>query len=281
MNIKKNQHSLGILAGISASICFSCMALIIQDLKVFYSSHQLSFFRGIFISVLLFPFVFKKIPNLFSKNAIFTWTRSFFGASAILIYFYNIQNGGASLAKSLQNLSPFFVMLFSYLFYKETSRPLKVVGVVFMIFGAISLKYSSGENASDLVLVLGLLCALFTCFAYMSLKAASIKFSSLLIVWQFGVVISFVSLLFVGQFKNIDYGLIKIGCVGLFGLIGQVLLTKSHKLLNNTLASSLTLLTLVFIIIGEFILFSMPFTLSLSLSFAILLFGSYLIIKFK
>lgn len=255
----------GVLFALSAAICFAIMGLLVQSLKGVQSPSEITFVRGLFGLIILFPFVRKEVPTLVTKESMFIWCRSFFGASAVLLYFTNIHLGGSSDAKLFQNLSPIFVLLFSISFLKERYSLKSFLYLFLSVFFIFIIKLENKSDLSNMTIAVGVTSAILTAFAYMSLKRAANKYSAKLIVFQFSFILMIVSPFFPGEKSTLDFHNfpfhIKNLAIPALALVGQICLTKSHLILKGSVASAFTLSTFIFLLIGEILFFSktLPF----------------------
>ncbi len=124
----------GILFIIISSFSFACMSLFVQlsgDLPFI----QKTFFRNIVALVFSFVIIVKnKTGFKFKKeNLGFLVARASFGTLGMLLNFYAIENLILSDATMLNKISPFFVIIFSFLILKESIK-LWQVGCICVAF---------------------------------------------------------------------------------------------------------------------------------------------------
>lgn len=249
-------ESYGYTAAILSAACFASMAMFVQQISPNVPASQISCFRGLFTVVGLFYFVRPHVlPLLDFKNSRSVWFRSIAGAIAVLCYFWNTTHGSAAEAKALANINPFYVAIFSWLFFKEKLNSRELAGLGVLITGALFLVWNISQTKSEVIWIVGNLGAVFTGIAYLSLKRASGKFPAHAIVFCFGLCVMIVSALGPGAWSvpnSKDW--LYLVLVGLTGLSGQIFLTQSHLHLKNAIASSLTLLTSILLIFYDIIL---------------------------
>lgn len=283
MPLKLSDHQIGIISGILSALAFALMATSVQKVSTDIPIQEISFTRGLISFLFLIPMNLKHIPLIFDTKAKYVWFRSMAGASAVICYFWNTSQGSAAEAKALGNISPLFVAIFSYLFYNERLSKKEFIGLSILITGAILLVVHIQGTQGNMVYLIGLLGSFFAGIAYLSLKQASANFSKTLIVLVFSFCVMIVSFLTPSKSWIMPHGidLFWLLSVGIFGLLGQVLLTLSHLKLKNAVASSLTLLTLIFLILHEVIFLEVKLPEQSILSYLGIIFGMLMMVWSK
>lgn len=156
MNIKKQYK--GIFYIILSAFCFALMDMFVRmsgDLP----SIQKSFFRNIVAAV------FGCVLLLKSKES-FQWKkgsgkylilRSMFGTLGILCNFYAIDHLALADASMLNKMSPFFVVIFSFLFLKEKVTAAQILLVVGAFGGSLFVVKPTVSNLDLVPSLIGLL----------------------------------------------------------------------------------------------------------------------------
>ena len=250
--METEDQSKGLLYGTVSAVLFVIMAIASQQLPAEISSSQVSTFRGLFTMAALLPYAlphFNKLTNIRMSRSV--WIRSLAGGIAVICYFYNLEHISAADAKALANTNPFYVAVFAWFLYQERLTRFEALGLLILLYGAFLLAWNmrSGDTFQWLIGNIG---SFFTAIAFLSLKRASGKFPTNVIVFPFGISVAAVSALAPGQWSMPTpiqwFWLFVIGAAGLFG---QILLTYSYINLKNTVASALTLLQSVLLIVYD------------------------------
>lgn len=240
--------SASILAILSAA-SFATMAFLVHIGRHKYPPHELNLARAAINLTILFPFVWRSIPSILTKEAFPIWSRSIAGALSVLCYYWTLQNTSTGNAISITNLSPVFVVLFSRFFFREAIQTKDKIGIVLAISGSLSLSALSGETnpPSKTAIAVGLASAVCSSLAFISLRRAAMKFSPLLIVFCFSFASAISSsLLAVDSWvKPIPGDGIYLLGIGLSGLAGQIFMTSAYINLSAPVASALGLSTLI------------------------------------
>ena len=173
----------GILFIIISAFSFACMNVFVRmsgDLPVI----QKAFFRNLIAFFIACGILMKnreKIVFPKGRGWIDLMARSFFGTAGIFANFYAVDNLVVSDASILNKLSPFFVILFSYILLKEKMKPFQVF-CVFMAFVGTLFVIKPGASGMPLIpSLVGLfsgLCAgiAYTCVRKLGLQGVSGSF---------------------------------------------------------------------------------------------------------
>lgn len=156
MNIKKQYK--GIFYIILSAFCFSLMDMFVRmsgDLP----SIQKSFFRNIVAAVLGCILVLKEKDSFQWKKGSgkYLILRSLFGTLGILCNFYAIDHLALADASMLNKMSPFFVVIFSFLFLKEKVTAAQILLVVGAFGGSLFVVKPTVSNLDLVPSLIGLL----------------------------------------------------------------------------------------------------------------------------
>lgn len=155
----KTSKNIGILYILCSAFCFSCMNLFVR-LSGDLPSIQKSFFRNL-IAFLFALAIIKKdhIPFLITKGSIVPLLlRSIAGTIGILCNFYAVDHLPIADASMLNKLSPFFVLIFSFLILKEKVTIYQAICILIAFLGSLFVIKPSVtifQNPSSLIGVLG------------------------------------------------------------------------------------------------------------------------------
>ena len=156
MNIKKQYK--GIFYIILSAFCFSLMDMFVRmsgDLP----SIQKSFFRNIVAAVFGCILVLKEKDSFQWKKGSgkYLILRSLFGTLGILCNFYAIDHLALADASMLNKMSPFFVVIFSFLFLKEKVTIAQILLVVGAFGGSLFVVKPTVSNLDLIPSLIGLL----------------------------------------------------------------------------------------------------------------------------
>lgn len=156
MNIKKQYK--GIFYIILSAFCFSLMDMFVRmsgDLP----SIQKSFFRNIVAAVFGCILVLKEQDSFQWKKGSgkYLILRSLFGTLGILCNFYAIDHLALADASMLNKMSPFFVVIFSFLFLKEKVTAAQILLVMGAFGGSLFVVKPTVSNLDLIPSLIGLL----------------------------------------------------------------------------------------------------------------------------
>ena len=147
----------GILSIICSAFCFALMNMFVR-LAGDIPSVQKSFFRN--LVAFFFPIVIMKkegIPFAVKKeNRKDLILRSTFGTHGILCYFYAVDLLVLADASMLNKMSPFFVILFSFLLLKEKLKPAQAIAIFVAFIGSLFIIKPTFTNMELFPSVIGL-----------------------------------------------------------------------------------------------------------------------------
>lgn len=174
----------GIFCIIIAGFGFALMSLFVK-LSGDIPSMQKGFFRNIiavFISSipLIKHWRFINIPRN-NTGWLVLISRSVFGTIGLVLNFYAISHISLADSSIIQKLSPFIIIILSYIFFKEEMTRFQVFAIIIAFIGITLIIKPSGNNIISmgaLAALLGALCAgiAYTCVRYLGTHNISGEF---------------------------------------------------------------------------------------------------------
>lgn len=182
--MNNNNILKGILCIIIAGFGFALMSLFVK-LSGDLPSMQKGFFRNI-IAVFLssIPLIKHwKVINIPRNNTgwLVLISRSVFGTIGLVLNFYAISHISLADSSIIQKLSPFIIIILSYIFFKEEMTKFQVFAIIIAFIGITLIIKPSGNNIISmgaLAALLGALCAgiAYTCVRYLGTHNISGEF---------------------------------------------------------------------------------------------------------
>mgnify|MGYP000128182559 FL=1 len=174
----------GIFCIIIAGFGFALMSLFVK-LSGDLPSMQKGFFRNIiavFISSI--PLIKHRKSINFPKNKtgwLVLISRSVFGTIGLVLNFYAISHISLADSSIIQKLSPFIIIILSYIFFKEEMTRFQFFAIIIAFVGIILIIKPSGNDIISmgaLAALLGALCAgiAYTCVRYLGTHNISGEF---------------------------------------------------------------------------------------------------------
>ena len=133
-----NKKSIGILYIVLSAFCFACMSLFVR-LSGDLPSIQKSFFRNLIAFIFAVSIIWKnRVPVRIPKDSILSLIlRSAAGTIGIFCNFYAVDHLPVADASMLNKLSPFFVVIFSYLILKEKVKWYQSLCILIAFIGSL------------------------------------------------------------------------------------------------------------------------------------------------
>ena len=182
--MNNNNILKGIFCIIIAGFGFALMSLFVK-LSGDIPSMQKGFFRNIiavFISSipLIKHWKFINIPRN-NTGWLVLISRSVFGTIGLVLNFYAISHISLADSSIIQKLSPFIIIILSYIFFKEEMTKFQVFAIIIAFIGITLIIKPSGNNIISmgaLAALLGALCAgiAYTCVRYLGTHNISGEF---------------------------------------------------------------------------------------------------------
>ena len=225
----------GIFCIIIAGFGFALMSLFVK-LSGDLPSIQKGFFRNIiavFISSI--PLIKHwKVINIPRNNTgwLVLISRSVFGTIGLVLNFYAISHISLADSSIIQKLSPFIIIILSYIFFKEEMTRFQVFAIIIAFIGITLIIKPSGNNIISmgaLAALLGALCAgiAYTCVRYLGTHNISGEF----IIFFFSSLSSLMLLPYlIFDYRSMTlYQLSMLLLAGISATIGQYGVTFAYK----------------------------------------------------
>lgn len=232
MNFSKlNNKTKGIIFIILSAFGFAMMSAFIK-LSGDLPSFQKTFFRNIVSLIVAFGLILKHSSSFLGKreNQKLLILRSTLGTIGILLNFYSIDRLVLSDANMLNKLSPFFVIIFSWLLLNEKINGKQILSIVIAFVGALFI-IKPAFNLDVIPAIAGGLGGIAAAAAYTCVRALSGREAPTTIVFYF----SFFSSLITLPLMLISYEpmtllqFVHLIMAGIFASIGQFGITFAYK----------------------------------------------------
>ena len=174
MNIKSKNKAIVFL--ITSAFFFALMLVFVRlsgDLPTF----QKMFFRNLIAAVISFIVLIKNKTSLLPqkvKNLPFLIMRTLFGLLGVFCNFYAVDHLLLSDASILNKMSPFFVVIFSYLILKEKPNFVQILSVFGAFVGALFVIKPSFQNVDLVASLIGFAGGLFAGLAYAFIRKCTL-----------------------------------------------------------------------------------------------------------
>lgn len=227
-----SQKNKGIFYIILSSFCFAMMNLFVRisgDLP----SVQKSFFRNLVAMVVAFFILYQDGTSfkIEKKNLKFLILRSLCGTLGILCNFYAVDHLVLSDASMLNKLSPFFAIIFSYLFLKENVSCFQSLSIIIAFLGSLFIIKPTITNSALVPSIIGMIGGMCAGAAYSTVRyLGKLGEKKSLIVFFFSAFSCFITLPYlVFHYKPMTLGQIAILLLaGISAAGGQFSITTAY-----------------------------------------------------
>ena len=155
--MKKKQKYIGIIYIILSAFCFALMSMFVR-LSGDLPAIQKSFFRNL-VALVFAGIILAKEKVWFSgkkENVKYLLARATAGTLGVLCNFYAVDHMILSDASMLNKMSPFFVILFSFLLLKEKLKPAQAIAIFVAFIGSLFIIKPTFTNMELFPSVIGL-----------------------------------------------------------------------------------------------------------------------------
>jgi len=259
--IGKDKPNVGILMMIFASIGFALVGAMIKFIGNI-PLMEMIFFRNL-PSILILPLILKsKNISLRGGNKPLLLFRCFFGFLSVVGYFYTFKTMTMTDAMTIRQLSPFFIVMFAIIFLKEKIS-LRRIPIFLLVFLGGLLVIKPGIRLEIFPAIVGILAAIFSAGAHVSLRSLRLTDHPLVIVNYFSFVsglLALVILIWQNNFVIPDFiSLMSLVLLGLIALGAQIALTKAYQMAPASMVSLYTYSQIIFAtIFGMFFFRELP-----------------------
>jgi RarD protein len=247
----------GVLYMLGSTLAFACMQICVKFLP-HLPAHELILFRSL-VSIVLSVAILKKLEiQLLGNNKKVLLMRGVFGTTALLMFFYTLQNIPLASAVTLQYLSPIFTALFAAIFLKEKMQ-MKQWLYFGVSFAGVALIKGFDERISLNFMLLGICSAMFSGMAYTCIRRLKDSEHPLVVVLYFPLVaIPIMSVLSYYKWvtpQGTDW--LYLLLMGLFTQVAQLLMTKgiqsgiANKMISLKYIGTIYALAIGYLIFGE------------------------------
>ncbi len=232
--MKIKNKNLAIIYVIISAFFFALMSMFVRlsgDLPTF----QKMFFRNL-IAAFIAVIILVKNKNSFlpsnNKNVGFLIMRTLFGLTGVFCNFYAVDHLILSDASILNKMSPFFAIVFSYVFIKEKPSLTQILAVVGAFIGALFVIKPSFANTDLVPALIGFFGGVCAGAAYACVRKLGVNGEkSAYIVFFFSFFSTLISLpLTIIYYEPMTtYQLLMLLCAGFSAAGGQFMITLAYK----------------------------------------------------
>ncbi len=271
-----------------SSMCFAVVNLFVKLLtnpnELFenfqkFPPYEIVLFRSLIsLSISIYIIRLKKIP-FFGHNKKWLVIRGIFGATALTMFFYTLQNLPIAIATTVQYLSPIFTILFAIPLQGERVKPIQWLFFIISLSGVFIIGLTKNTGAVEfnpLWLILGLISAVFSGVAYNAIMKCKTTDAPITVVMYFPLIATpvMIVLCLINGFtlpRGLEWLVILI--IGVFTQFAQVLMTKAFHYEKAAKVTPIKYIGAIYAIGIGFFIFNETLSLIVFLGIALILLG--------
>lgn len=222
---------------------------------------QVVFFRAFGTFVFIFPYILYRKIGIIGNNPKLLLARSLVGVVSLSTFFIAIQRIPLGSAVSIRYLGPIFGAVLAYFYLKEKISSWQWLSFVIAFSGVIVIK-GFDLRIDYISLGLVLTSAFFLGMVFVLIRFLSDKESYLTIINYFMITCMLAGLCFFNHWRmplEQEWGAV-LG-IGVFGLIGQVLMTKAFRYSEASVLAPFKYMELVYALIMGYVFFGETYAL--------------------
>ncbi|MEL7223248.1 MAG: DMT family transporter [Bacteroidota bacterium] len=243
-----------------ATLSFAIMNAMAKDLSTLHPM-QVVFFRAFGTFVFIFPYMLYRRVPIIGNNPRLLLARAFVGLVSLSTFFIVIQRIPLASAVSIRYIGPIFGAVLSWFYLKEKISLLQWISFVVAFSGVLLIK-GFDVRIDFLSLSLVLLSALFLGGVFVLIRYLAAREHYLTIINYFMVVSMLGGLCFIGQWQmpgQLEW--YAVGGIGVFGLIGQIFMTRAFEYSETSVLAPFKYMELVYALIIGFFFFAEAYSL--------------------
>ncbi len=279
----KQVHLKAIRIMLQAAVAFSFMAICVKFASKSLPSLEIVFFRSLIGMLIILGILTVKRISLFGKEAGWMTLRGISGFLALSLHFYTIGTLPLGTAVLLNYTSPIFSVLLAVLFLGEKPTAVLISMIIISFYG-IYLIGGATFSGWNWDVFLGVLSAVFTAVAFVSIRAIKHKESPYTVIFYFTAISSLGSLCFqpfIGfRWPGAWEWLLLVG-IGIGTFYGQLWMTVSLSMAPTSLVSPFIYLTPLLSFVYGLIFFGDKLSKGSFMGAALVILGGALISYFE
>ena len=263
-----------------ATASFAIMNFIAKDLSSFHAM-QIVFFRAFGTFIFVFPYMLYSRVSIIGNNPILLSVRATVGLISLSTFFMAIQRIPLGSAISIRYLGPIFGAIFAFLFLKEKVNTKQWLCFGLSFLGVLILK-GFDLRIDNFSLLLVLISALFVGMVFVLLRYLGDKEHFMTIINYFMMFSIIASLFFISEWRwPVSDEYLSVISIGIFGLIGQVFMTKAFQLEETSVLAPFKYMELVYALCLTYFFFGETYTIMAVLGMLCIIGGMLLNVYIK
>ena len=262
----------GIAYILIATFSFAIMNSIAKELSEFHPM-QVVFFRAIGTLIFIFPYMLFQKVSIVGNHPKILFLRGLIGVISLATFFVALQRIPLGSAISIRYLGPIFGAMLAAIFLKEKINSWQWISFFIAFSGVIVLKgFDIRIDYTSLFLLL--ISALTVGMVFVLVRYLGTREHYLTIINYFMTITVLVSVLFFNYWRMPESGeWWAVLSIGIFGLIGQVFMTRAFQTEETSVLAPFKYMELVYALIIGFLFFGEIYALLPFLGIILILVG--------
>jgi len=260
---------------LAATLSFAIMNVMAKALSEMHFS-QVVFCRSIGTLVFIFPYMLFRRISIVGKNPLLLSLRSILGLLSLSTFFLAIQLMPLGSAISIRYIGPIFGAILAFFYLKEKVSSIQWLSLGIAFSGVIILK-GFDIRVSTYGFVLAMFSAFFLGFVFILIRYLATREHYLTIINYFMTISVLGSLFFVTNWRipnSIEWPYVL--SIGIFGLIGQVFMTKAFSMEKATILAPFKYMEIVYALIMAYIFWGEKYNLMTGVGMVLIVGGMIL-----
>lgn len=263
-----------------ATLSFAIMNVMAKALSELHFS-QVVFSRAFGTFIFIFPYMLFRGISIKGKHPMLLSLRSILGLLSLSTFFMAIQMIPLGSAISIRYIGPIFGAILAFFYLKEKVSPLQWLCLAIAFSGVLILK-GFDVRISTYGFLLALISAFFLGFVFVLIRYLAEREHYLTIINYFMTVSVIGSAFFAMNWRmptSIEWPYVIL--IGIFGLIGQIFMTKAFAMEKTTILAPFKYMEIVYALIMAYIFWGEKYTLMTGLGMALIVGGMVLNVLLK
>lgn len=275
-----NKISKGIIFILAATLAFAIMNVMAKDLSGMHPM-QVVFLRAFGTYIFIFPYMLHNRISFIGNHPKILFLRGLLGLLSLSAFFVVIQRIPLGSAISIRYLGPIFGAILAFYFLKEKINKFQWLSFFIAFLGVIILK--GFDLRIDIVsLVLILISAVLVGCVFVLIRYLGDKEHYLTIIHYFMLITLIVSIFFTSSWRMpFPNEWISAFGIGIFGLVGQIFMTRAFQLEAASIIAPFKYMELVYALILGYVYFGESYRLFAFAGIFFIVTGMILNVYFK
>lgn len=243
-----------------ATLSFAIMNGMAKELSALHPM-QVVFFRAFGTFVFIFPYMLYKRLPVIGHNPKLLLARALVGLVSLATFFVVIQRIPLASAVSIRYIGPIFGAILSWFYLKEKISLLQWISFIVAFSGVLFIK-GFDIRIDFLSLSLVMISAFFLGVVFVLIRYLATREHYLTIINYFMVISMLAGLCFVTRWQMpTATEWYSVGSIGVFGLIGQIFMTRAFEYSETSVLAPFKYMELVYALIIGYIFFAEGYSL--------------------